>query len=75
MAPGFPGRPLTDADYMQRFMDCIDAAPQWFARNRVPDIVAFITRIEEERDVRAIVGLLNDANRPQSNTQSGGTDR
>jgi hypothetical protein len=75
VAPGFPGRPLTDADHMQRFMDCIDAAPEWFARERVPQIVAFITRIEEEQDVRALVGLLSDSNRPRIDTHTGGTDR
>jgi 2-methylcitrate dehydratase PrpD len=58
VAPGFPGRPLTDADHMQRFLDCIDAAPDWFARERVPEIVGFITRIEEEPDVRSLIGLL-----------------
>ncbi len=75
VAPGFPGRPLTDGDHMQRFMDCIDAAPEWFARERVPQIVAFITRIEEEQDVRALVGLLSDSNRPRIDTHTGGTDR
>jgi len=77
VAPGFPGRPLTEADHMQRFMDCIDAAPAWFARERVGQIIGFIKRIEEEPDVRALIGLLNDGNlpKPVSNTLSGGLSR
>jgi 2-methylcitrate dehydratase PrpD len=60
VAPGFPGNPLTDDDHMQRFMDCIDVAPEWFERDRVGGIVAFITRVEEKPDIRALVALLSD---------------
>jgi 2-methylcitrate dehydratase PrpD len=59
IAPGFPGRPLTDADHMQRFLDCIDAAPDWFVRDRAGEIVSFMTRIEEVPDIRALIGLIN----------------
>jgi 2-methylcitrate dehydratase PrpD len=59
IAPGFPGNPLTDEDHMQRFMDCIDSAPEWFTRERVEEIIAFIDGIEEESDVRGLVHLLN----------------
>ncbi len=62
IAPGFPGRPLTDADHTQRFLDCIDAAPPWFARDRVGDLISFITHIEGEPDVRKLVELLNNGN-------------
>jgi len=62
VAPGFPGNPLTDDDHMQRFMDCIDFAPEWFDRRRVKDIIAFIKGIEQERDVRGLIELLNAAN-------------
>jgi hypothetical protein len=62
IAPGFPGRPLTDADHTQRFLDCIDAAPAWFARDRVGDLISFITHIEAEPDVRKLVELLNNGN-------------
>jgi len=59
IAPGFPGNPLTDEDHMERFMGCIEAAPEWFARDRVGDIVSFIANIEGEHDVCALVELLN----------------
>jgi 2-methylcitrate dehydratase PrpD len=59
VTPGFPGNPLTDDDHMQRFMDCIDAAPAGFAMDRVPKVVAFITGIEAESDIRGLVDLLN----------------
>jgi 2-methylcitrate dehydratase PrpD len=59
IAPGFPGNPLTAEDHMQRFMDCIDVAPEWFGREHVAKIIAFITDIREEADVRALIDLLN----------------
>jgi 2-methylcitrate dehydratase PrpD len=63
VAPGFAGNPLTDADHKQRFMDCLDAAPDWFARDRVHDLVAFIGDVERAPDVRSLIGLINDAGR------------
>ena len=59
IAPGFPGNPLTDDDHMQRFLDCIDVAPEWFERDRIGGIVAFITAVEGQPDIRALVDLLN----------------
>jgi len=58
IAPGFPGNPLTDEDHMQRFMDCIDVAPEWFERDRVGEIVSFIGSIEAEPDIRHLVQVL-----------------
>jgi 2-methylcitrate dehydratase PrpD len=62
VAPGFPGRPLTDEDHTQRFLDCIDAAPDWFVRDRTREIISFITGIEEAPDIRALISLINDSN-------------
>lgn len=59
VAPGFPGNPLSDEDHMQRFMDCIDVAPEWFPAERAPKIVAHVAAIEHEPDVRSLVSLLN----------------
>jgi 2-methylcitrate dehydratase PrpD len=59
-APGFAGNPLTDADHRQRFIDCIDAAPGWFARDGVADLVAFISDIQQAADIRTLIGLIND---------------
>lgn len=60
IAPGFPGNPLTDEDHMQRFMDCIDYAPEWFTRKHVDEIISFIKEVEKEPDVRGLVKLLTD---------------
>jgi 2-methylcitrate dehydratase PrpD len=59
IAPGFPGNPLTDDDHMQRFLDCIDVAPEWFERERVGGLVEFIMAVAEQPDIRSLVELLN----------------
>ena len=61
VAPGFPGNPLTDDDHIQRFMDCIDFAPENFDGQRVQDIVSFVRNIVKAPDVRQLVHLLNHA--------------
>lgn len=62
IAPGFPGNSLTEEDHMQRFMDCIDFAPQWYSSEQVGEIVSSIKDIEEESDVRRLIRLLNETN-------------
>lgn len=59
IAPGFPGHPLTDEDHMQRFLDCIEVAPEWFERDRVGALVEFITAVQGQPDIRALIALLN----------------
>ena len=51
---------------MQRFLDCIDLAPEGFERDRIGGIVTFIAAIEKQPDMRALVGLLNGTERVDS---------
>lgn len=59
VAPGFSGNPLTDDDHTQRFMDCIDFAPDEFDSGRVEKIISFVRSIESSPDVCELVSLLN----------------
>jgi 2-methylcitrate dehydratase PrpD len=60
IAPGFPGNPLTEEDHMERFMNCVDFAPDWFNRGGIDDVIAFIKGIESVPDVRGLIRLLNN---------------
>ncbi len=55
IAPGFRGNPLTDEDHMQRYMDCVDFAPDWFEKSTAYDLVPMLKSIEKESDVRLLI--------------------
>ena len=60
IAPGFPGNPLTEEDYLLRFRDCIDFGEEWFSEARAEKVRAFIQEIESSRDVRGLINLLTE---------------
>jgi 2-methylcitrate dehydratase PrpD len=59
IAPGFRGNPLTDEDHMQRFMDCVDFAPDWFEKDNAYELVPSLKSVEEVPDVRMLIDQLN----------------
>lgn len=58
LAPGFPGRPLTDAEHRQRFDDCLDYAAVPFPRAQAAELLAAIDALDELEDVGRLVRLL-----------------
>lgn len=64
IAPGFPGRPLTDAEHRARFDECVDYAAIAFPDEQAKRIVAAIEAIDELDDVRSLAKLLVVPGRP-----------
>lgn len=58
IAPGFPGRPLSDAEHRHRFDECIDYARMPFPRAQADELVAAIDALDELDDVRTLIRLL-----------------
>ncbi len=54
-APGFPGRPLSDAEHRSRFDECIDYAEIDFPRAQADELAAVIGDLD---DVRSLIALL-----------------
>jgi 2-methylcitrate dehydratase PrpD len=63
IAPGFRGNPLTDEDHMQRFMDCIDFAPDWFEKSSAYELIPLLKTVEKLPDVRLLIHQLTTAGR------------
>lgn len=58
IAPGFRGNPLTNEDHMQRFMDCVDFAPEWFDKDRAYELIPLLKTVEKLPDVRQLIHQL-----------------
>ena len=58
VAPGFPEKPLTKQEHLQRFWDCVAFASAPPAAERLNEIVAAVTAVEQMEDVRELVRLL-----------------
>lgn len=60
-APGTPGNPLTKAEHVQRFWDCLAfAGNPIFGAERGEQIVEMVERLEAMEDVRPLVAALTD---------------
>lgn len=59
IAPGFRGNPLTDEDHMQKFMDCVDFAPEWFDKNSAYELIPSLRSVEAMPDVRLLIDRLS----------------
>lgn len=57
-APGFPGNPLSPADHIMRFRDCMDFASEWFSASQADALLASIERLEHADDVGGLIALL-----------------
>jgi 2-methylcitrate dehydratase PrpD len=57
-APGFPGNPLSAADHILRFRDCMDFAGEWFSASQADALLASIEQLENAADVTDLVSLL-----------------
>lgn len=57
---GFPGNPLSKAEQVKRFQQCIDYAPKPPSKANVDKLVSMIDRLEDVEDVRSLVPLLSD---------------
>jgi len=58
VAPGFPESPLSKAEHLQRFRDCIGFASKPPAADKVAAIIDSVGRLEEVADVRDLIPLL-----------------
>jgi 2-methylcitrate dehydratase PrpD len=58
IAPGFPGKPLTNEEQEARFYDCIAYAKKPLDEEKVEGIVESVARIDHLSDVRLLVPLL-----------------
>lgn len=62
VAPGFPGRPLNDAQHRARFAECLAYGESPWKAERGDELLRTIERLEALPDVNALVPLLqNDA--------------
>ena len=59
IASGFPVNPLTQEEHERRFGDCIDFASTPIPRENAEKIIAFVSRLEELKDVRFLIPLLS----------------
>ncbi|RVT54089.1 MmgE/PrpD family protein [Rubrivivax albus] len=58
IAPGFPGRPLSEAQHAQRFADCMAYAPFPLPADRLPVLSDGIGRLADLPDVRALLSAM-----------------
>lgn len=58
IAPGFPGRPLTDDEHRSRFDECVDYAAIAFPAAQARRLVEAIDAIDELDDARTLAKLL-----------------
>jgi 2-methylcitrate dehydratase PrpD len=59
VAPGFPGNPLTKAEHVRRFWDCLSfGGDPMFDVTRGEQIVHTVDHLQEKGDVRALIALL-----------------
>ena len=56
--PGFPEKPLTKEEHLQRFRDCIDFAAKPLPEEKIKDLVDAVNSLEEMDDIRGIIPLL-----------------
>jgi 2-methylcitrate dehydratase PrpD len=57
-APGFPGNPLSPADHLLRFRNCMDFARDWYSTAQVDALLDYLNRLETATDVRDLIILL-----------------
>lgn len=58
VAPGFPGRPLTDAEHRSRFDECVDYAAIPFPAAQAKRLAEAIAGVDQLEDVRLLAKLL-----------------
>ncbi|MBN1629810.1 MAG: MmgE/PrpD family protein [Thermoleophilia bacterium] len=59
VAPGFPGNPLSKAEHVQRFWDCLAfGGDPGFDVKRGEQIIHMVDHLEERGDVRDLIALL-----------------
>lgn len=64
VAPGFPGRPLSDAEHRERFDACIEYSQVGFSRAQADELAAAIDTLDDLDDVRSLIRLLVAQGRP-----------
>lgn len=58
LVSGFPEKPLTQEEHLQRFRDCIRFASKPLPENKVKGIIDGIDHLEEMDDIRGLISLL-----------------
>jgi 2-methylcitrate dehydratase PrpD len=58
-APGFPGNPLSPADHLLRFNDCMDYASDWFSTAQADALLAAIHGLEHAERVSDLIDLVS----------------
>ncbi len=56
--PGAPMNPLTDPEFQDCFRDYVSYGANALSPDTVKEIIAFIERLEEQKDVRKLVSFL-----------------
>jgi len=62
---GFPENPLTTEEHLKRFEDCVSYARKPLPRQNIEKIVSLISGLEEVKDVRSLIPLLQVRVRPK----------
>ncbi len=60
IAPGFPGRPLTDEQHKMRFLNCVDFSGRDITQEKIEDIITTVNQLENMKDVRELVKMLTE---------------
>ena len=55
---GHPANPMSGAEHLQRFRDCVDYAEGALPADRIEKIIAAVARLEDMADVRDLIALL-----------------
>ena len=58
IAAGFPERPLTTEESMERFWNCIDYAKRPLPQENAEKLASLVGRLEEVQDIRSLIPLL-----------------
>jgi 2-methylcitrate dehydratase PrpD len=58
IAPGFPGRPLTDEQHKLRFLNCVDFSGKPFFKEKAESIIARVDSLETMNDIRSLINML-----------------
>jgi len=57
-APGHPTQPLTEAEHLAKFSDCMSAAPERLAQADLERLIARLDRLQDADDLSGLWELL-----------------
>jgi len=57
---GFPGDPMTQAEYIALFRQCVNYGNKSWPKEKTDSIISMIERLEEVDDIRTLISLFTN---------------